>query len=231
MDDRTECAELADLLAEVATRAASGPDRARVLRHLNVCDDCRNELDELTRVADEVLLITPEHESPAGFEGAVLDRISALASPAPPVQPRRRRDRFVRPILYAAAAGVFAVAGAGVAWQATSDDRQLAESFQNTLEVADGRYFSALDLLRPDGTSAGTAFFYDGSPSWLFVTVRDAPAGTYDVVLTTDGRSTTVATCTVETDTCSVGVTVVDGTYPVDEVTLRSPDGITLRSE
>lgn len=228
MDDRTECAELADLLAEVATGAASGPDRARVLRHLNACDDCRHELDELTRVADEVLLITPEHESPAGFEGAVLDRISALTSPAEPL-PRRRR--FLRPILYAAAAAVFAFAGAGVIWQATSDDREVAASFRDTLDVAGGRYFSAVNLVDPDGASAGTAFFYDGTPSWLFVVVRDAPAGTYDVVLTAGSRSTTVATCTVDESTCSVGTTVDAGTFPIDEVSLNSADGTTLRSE
>ena len=79
--------------------------------------------------------------------------------------------------------------------------------------------------------SAGTAFVYDGSPSWLFVVVRDAPAGSYDVILTAGGRSATVATCTVDQSTCSVGVTLDPGTYPVDEVRLVSPDGTTLRSE
>jgi len=227
--DRTQCAELAELLAEVATGVASGPDRARVLRHLSACDDCRRELDDLTQVADEVLLITPERESPAGFEGAVLDRIAALTPPAEPVA--RRRWGFWRPVLYAAAASIFAIAGAGVAWQATSDERELAAAYQNTLDVADGRYFSAVDLVGMDGMSAGTAFVYDGSPSWLFVVVRDAPAGTYDVILTAGGRSATVATCTVDQSTCSVGVTLDPGTYPVDEVRLVSPDGTTLRSE
>src|ERR1700754_3357233 len=80
MVDPTRCGEFADALAEVATGAASGPDRARVLAHLADCADCRRELDELTRVADEVLLVAPEHDPPAGFEGAVLARIAALTA-------------------------------------------------------------------------------------------------------------------------------------------------------
>lgn len=228
MDDRTECSELADLLAEVATGAASGPDRARVLRHLSSCQDCRRELDELTRVADEVLLTAPEHDPPTGFESDVLDRIFAATRPP---EPAHRRLRSLRPVAYAAAAVILVIIGAGVVWQATEDDRELAASFQNTLDVAGGRYFSAVDLVRPDGTSAGTAFLYDGEPSWLFVVVRDAPAGAYDVIVTAQNRSTTVATCTVDNGTCSAGVTLDAATFPIDDIVVSATNGATLRSE
>lgn len=231
MTDRAECAELADLLAEVATGAASGTDRARVLRHLNDCDDCRQELDELTRVADEVLLIAPEREPPAGFENAVLERIADLTPATEPAKARPPRSR--RLILYAAAASVLVLGGAGggaeIAWHASSSARELAASYQETLDIAGGSYFSAAHLVGPDGTSAGTVFFYKGTPSWLFVVVQDAPDGSYDVMVTTAGQPEKVATCTVTDGSCSVGVTL--DAYPTGGVHLTSPNGVTLRTE
>jgi Putative zinc-finger len=224
MAEPRDC-EFADLLAEVATGAASGPDRARVLRHLNTCGDCRRELEQLTRVADEVLMAAPVRESPAGFEQAVLDRIAAQ-SPAGARATGVRR--WLRPVLAVAAAAVLAIGGAGVVWQATSDDRRLAAAYRDTLGVANGRYFAASDLVGAGGASAGTAFFYEGSPSWLYVVVRDAPAGTYDIAVSVDGRVTTVAECEVAQGTCGAGATLEVSIRSIDAVLLIAPDGTTL---
>jgi len=226
MDESREC-EVADLLAEVATGAASGPDRARVLRHLNTCGDCRRELEQLTRVADEVLLVAPERESPAGFEGAVLDRIAALSSP-PAAARTSRAWRWLRPAFAAAAAVVLALGGAGVVWQATSGDREIAAAYRDTLDVANGRYFAASDLVDAAGVSVGTAFFYEGSPPWLFVVIRDAPGGTYDVVVSVAGESTTVTECEVVRNTGSAGATLDVPIRSIDSVTLVDPDGTPL---
>lgn len=229
MDERSECEELADLLAEVATGAASGPDRARVLRHLSDCEGCRKELEELSAAADEVLLIAPEREAPAGFEGAVLARLTD-AKPAPS---RRRRWGWAatRPVLVGAAAAVFGLGGAGAVWQATSDDRDLAASYRDTLDVANGQYFTAVDLTGPSGNSAGTVFMYEGEPSWLFVIVRDAPPRTYEVLLTSGGRTETVTECVVVDRTCSVGTAVDVHVYNIDDIKLVAADGTTLRSD
>jgi hypothetical protein len=224
VDDRTDCVELADLLAEVAAGAASGPDRARVLHHLNECDDCRHELDELSRVADEVLLITPEHEPRAAFESAVLDRIFASPSPAP--SSRGMRRWFTRPALYAAAAAVFAIAGAGTVWQATTDDRELAAGFRETLEVADGRYFTAAPLTDAAGAEVGHVFLYDGDPSWVFAVLGPGPApGAYEVVVTTTDQMRTIASCDVETEGCGGGGTVDAGIAAIRDVRLVAGDG------
>lgn len=233
MGEPREC-EFADLLAELATGSASGTERDRVLRHLNTCDECRRELEQLTRVADDVLLVAPEREAPAGFEGAVLDRIAALPWPDPAAQPSAeprpdRSWRRLRPALVAAAAAVvLAFGGAGVAWQATADDRELAAAYRDTLAVANGRYFAAADLTTAGGDSAGTAFFYQGSPSWLYVIIRDAPSGTYDVAVSAGGRSLTVAECEVTENTCDVGATLDVSIRSIDSVTLVAPDGTTL---
>lgn len=234
MDDRTRCAELAENLAEVATGAASGPDRGRVLAHLGSCEACRRELAELTEVADEVLLLAPEHEPPAGFESAVLAKIDAAmggSAPEPaavvPIGSARRR-RYARPLAAAAAAVTLALGSGAAVWQATEPDRSLAASYRDTLDVADGQYFSAVDLLAPDGTSAGTVFFYEGEPSWLFVVVRAAPEpGTYSVVVQTDSTTTNVGTCLVEETTCSVGTAIDSHVYSVEEIRLEA-GGVTL---
>ena len=228
MDDRTECVELADLLAEVATGAASGPDRARVLQHLNECDDCRHELDELSRVADEVLLITPEHEPRAAFESVVLDRI--IASPSP--SSRGLRRWFTRPALYAGAAAIFGIAGAGTVWQATTDDRELAAGFRETLEVANGRYFSAAPLTDATGAEVGHVFLYDGEPSWVFAVLGPGPApGTYQVLVTTADEVDTIASCEVEADGCGGGGTVEARTAAIQDVRLVAADGTAFTAD
>jgi hypothetical protein len=239
MDERADCAGVEDLLAEVATGAASGPDRARVLRHLSTCDECRQELDALTRVADDVLLIAPEREAPAGFEGAVLARLTepgtdpaASQETAPVREPGRWWRAWSRRAVLAGAAGaaVFGAGGAAVAWQATGDDRELAASYRDTLDVANGRYFSAELLTGPEG-AAGTVFLYDGDPSWVFVVVEDAPAGTYDVVVTAEGRTSSVGSCTVEAGSgCSTGATLDLSLRDLEDISLVAADGTTLRA-
>lgn len=227
MSDHTDpdgCTSLAESLAEVATGAASGPDRARVLDHLAECDDCRHELEQLTRVADEVLLLAPQHEPPAGFESAVLDRIAAADKPA-----SRPRRRWVRNLVLAAAALVIGLAGAGIVWTSTSDERELAANYSETLDVANGQYFSAAPIVDSGGTQVGHVFLYQGEPSWVFAVLGDAPApGVYDVQVATDTSTGTVATCHVEAETGGAGGTIDAAIYQVREVRLVAPDGPTL---
>lgn len=226
MTDRTECMELADLLAEVATGAASGPDRARLLRHLNDCDECRQELEELSRLADEVLLIAPEREPPAAFESAVLDRIIASA-------PRSHTRRsFTGPALQLAAAAILAVTGAGIVWQATTDDRELAAGYRETLDVADGQYFAAAPVTDDTGAEIGHVFLYDGDPSWVFAVLGPEPApGDYDVVVQTGDGASTIATCKVETAGCGGGATIDARISAIQDVRLVGPDGTWFTAE
>jgi hypothetical protein len=224
--DRTECVELADLLAEVATGAASGPDRARLLRHLNDCDECRQELEELSRLADEVLLIAPEREAPAAFESAVLERITASA-------PRSQTRRWVaRPALQLAAAAIFAVAGAGIVWQATTDDRELAAGYRETLDVADGEYFAAAPVTDGTGVEVGHVFLYDGDPSWVFAVLGPEPEpGDYDVVVQTGDGVSTIATCEVQTAGCGGGAAIGARISAIQNVRLVGPDGAWFTAE
>lgn len=209
MADRDSCAEVAERLAELATGAATGPDRARVLNHLAGCVRCRLELEDLTRAADELLLLVPEREPPAGFESAVLARIA----PAP----RRAWPRASRLLQVAAAALLAAGIAAGLVWWRTAPDRELAHEYRQALEIGDGTSLRAAPVTADSGAVVGHLYAYQGRPSWIYITVTAAPAaGRYDVLLTAeDGRRWQLGTCVVTNRYCGTGATL---TIPVDDV-------------
>ncbi|MFI8523130.1 zf-HC2 domain-containing protein [Promicromonospora sukumoe] len=261
------CAELRDALTEVALGVADGPTRGAVMEHLATCDRCRDELSSLAAAADELLLLVPEREPPADFEGRVLARLGAsegmrergdergekrgdergdkagtgdwTGRPGAGTRPARsrqhsdtqhsdapgpatvRRHRAPRAVVAAAlGVGLLAAGGASV-WVVTAPDRELASSYRATLDTAGGRYLAAADLVTSapadgstngsadgsaDGsaggsvegatngttgdaaTSVGTAFLYEGNPSWAYVVVRDAgTAARYDVTVVAAG--------------------------------------------
>lgn len=158
------CDELADLAPEVALGTIDGEERAEALRHLATCGDCRRLVDSLTTVADELLMLAPVQEPPAGFESRVIDGFGFQ-----PPAPRRRLARRVLVWLGppVAAAAVTAVALVGV----YHDDHVTAERYRSTLEQANGKSFQAEPLRDETGAEVGVAFGYEGSPSWMLVTV------------------------------------------------------------
>jgi anti-sigma-K factor RskA len=81
------CEEILDLAPEIALGIADGEERADALRHLATCAECRRVVEQLSQVADELLVLAPAQEPPAGFESRVLEAIGrrghrAAASPA-----------------------------------------------------------------------------------------------------------------------------------------------------
>lgn len=201
MTDTPQCAEVRDLLPEVAANVADGDARARALAHLSRCAGCRRELAEITTVLDGLVLLAPEHEPSPGFESKV------LAAMTPAGQRWRRPGALV---LAAAASVLVAALATGLLWWNTADDRQLAQQYRRTLDVADGRYLAAAEVRTADASSAGTVFVYQGSPSWLFLTLESAPAsGEYQVqVITRDHRTIDVGWCEVSSGKGSWGRTI-----------------------
>lgn len=246
MSGTGRCAALRDALTEVALGVADGPTRGAVLAHLATCDRCRDELSSLAAAADELLLLAPEREPAAGFEGRVLARLA----PGPEVrrhrahgahgqshdpsrgQSQRRAPRRVPRGIVAAALGaaLLGAGGAGV-WVATAPDRELAEAYRTTLDTADGRYLAAADLVTNPGgdagRSVGTVFLYEGDPAWAYVVVRDAgPATAYTVTATVGAtREVVLGTCAVTAGACTAGGLLDAPVHDVAEVRLTSPDG------
>ena len=182
------CEEIRDLTAELALGIADGEERAEALRHLSTCAECRREVEQLSQVADELLLLAPVQEPPAGFESRVVEAMGLER------RPRRRLVRWLTPRWLAprlgpalAAAAVTAAVLIGV----YQDDRQTADRYRAVLDQANGQYFLAERLADGTGAQGGVAFGYEGRPSWLFITVN--PAHRDDVTraeLLTQGRRT-----------------------------------------
>jgi putative zinc finger protein len=177
------CDDVRTLAPEIALGIADGEERAEALRHLSGCADCRRLVDELSGTADELLLVAPSQDPPAGFESRVLD---AMGPERPPRRRRARRllTRLGPPVAAAAATAVALIA-------VYHDDRLTADRYRDTLDVANGTSFQAARVEDKTGARAGVVFGYRGSPSWLLVTVdrehrRRVAAGE---LVTTGGRT------------------------------------------
>jgi hypothetical protein len=157
------CEELRDLAPEIALGTVGGEERADALRHLATCAECRRLVDQLSEVADELLMVAPVQEPPAGFESRVIEALEL---------PRRPPRRLARRLLLRLGPPLAAVAATAVALVAVyHDDRVTADRYRETLAHANGRYFAAEPLRDGTGSEAGIVFGYQGAPSWVLVTV------------------------------------------------------------
>jgi hypothetical protein len=182
------CEETRDLAAEIALGIADGEERAEALRHLSTCEECRRVVEQLSLVADELLVLAPVEEPPAGFESRVVEAMG-LQKP-----PRRRLPGWLSPRWLAPRIGpalATAAVTAAVLVGVYHDDHQTAARYHEILDQAGGQYFQAEPLRDENGARSGVAFGYEGSPSWLLLTVN--PAHRTDVksaeLLTRDGRT------------------------------------------
>jgi hypothetical protein len=150
-----------EIAAELALGVVDGEERARALEHLAGCPECRRAVEELSEVADGLLLLAPSREVPIGFESRALEPLRARRS-------RSRRRRALVPIAAAATAAALAVTGTLLV---VEDDLQLASDYRGTLAEANGEGFHIEHLYGSSERPTGTVFGYQGSPSWLFVIV------------------------------------------------------------
>jgi hypothetical protein len=210
MSDRSPCDALAELAPELALGIASGPERARALKHAAGCADCRRRLQELSETADALLLLAPARDAPNGFETRVLQRLGAGSRRNRWWGAVRRRRALLIAAVLLLVALVGATLGGGGVLLATRADRNLARGYQEALRTADGRYFATWSLYDTgDRTVAGTVFGYSGEPSWIFMTLRpSAGEGPFECVLVlADGRRDDLGTFKVRPDEPSWGTT------------------------
>jgi Putative zinc-finger len=182
------CDEIRDLAPEIALGIADGEERAEALRHLSTCAECRRTVEQHTQVADELLMLAPVEEPPAGFESRVVEAMG-LERP-----PRRRVPRWLAPRWLAPRIGpaiATAAVTAAVLIGVYDDDRQTADRYREALDEAGGQYFQADRLADEAGARSGVVFGYEGSPSWVFVTVDPTHRGAVKTaeLVTRDGRT------------------------------------------
>jgi hypothetical protein len=204
MDETPDgCARVGALLAELATGAITGYERADALRHVAGCLSCRRELAGLSRVADDLLLLAPLREPPAGFETAVMRR---LDPPAAKSRPWRQRQRPWRTglRLAAAAAALLVAVSAGAVMGAAMQSWRTAPQRPAPPAVAGAR---AGTVTTERGAVVGHVYLYPGAPPWVMVSITGAPeSGDYAMtVVTGDGRSYQAGVCPVSGGTGTTG--------------------------
>jgi hypothetical protein len=212
-----DCERLHELGAEIALGIADGADRAWALEHLADCPDCRARIERLSALADELLLIAPGVEPPAGFEGRVTEAIR-------PAGAGRRARRLLVPVAAALAA---AACAALAVWFALGDDRELADSYRETLAVADGEYFDAAPVELPGGQPVGYVYGYQGRTSWVLAVIYDGVAdGRYELeAVADDGRRLPVRELDVSGGHGSAGGATAVGFDQLAEVRLLDQAG------
>src|SRR6516165_4672759 len=71
------CAQMDELIDELALDVLPGDLRGLALEHLEGCSTCRGRVEELSESADQLLFAYRLAQPPAGFEARVLDRLEA----------------------------------------------------------------------------------------------------------------------------------------------------------
>ncbi len=160
---RLGCTELRELAAELALGVLPGDQRAAALAHLENCGECQVVVEELSDVADALLLLAPEADPPPGLA----DRVIAGLEPRRP----RRRHRIA-----VAAAAVVMVLGGGAAVVASRADQGQPTSQAPFALHAPGVRSAPFMAAAGEGVG-GEVFAYAGTPSWLFMTVHDSDSG------------------------------------------------------
>jgi hypothetical protein len=141
-----------DLLLDLVLEELPEPEREQVIRHLSVCQHCRNEYDAFATAVDHALLTAPRIEPPPGFDRAVLEALGlTTASARRPIRTLRRRALLVA----AAAAVVGAGVGAGATWAVLQADEQPQQALPmeppTPLSTDDGREVGTVSRTRFNG--------------------------------------------------------------------------------
>ncbi len=219
MIDEMGCKQVEELAPELALDVVGGQERDAALRHVAGCASCRRLVSDLTSVGEDLLLLAPPRDPPAGFEERVLARVVA-----PPARERTPR-RWLRAAAAMAAVFLAAAIAAGSMYVATADDRRLAGTYRGLLGEAGGSYF-AVATLDDDAGRVGTVFGYQGNPSWIFVSVPSDAAQRFTVRLVTrDGDVIELGDATLGGADSGWGRAIPVLLSDVSAVRLSGPDG------
>lgn len=158
-----------ELAPELALDVLTGYERATAQAHLGMCAPCREYVSSLTQIGDRLLTLVPGVEPPVGFEDRVLARMGLAA---PPAQAPRRRWWPMALVAASVAAVVFGFGG-WMAGDMTTDGTPVAASGNHQV-------LRFAQLRNSSQRQVGQVFTYEGSPSWVWMSIAmaDANVGT-----------------------------------------------------
>ncbi len=177
------CEEFRQVSAELALGVADAREQAAALAHLEHCRGCRQEMGQLSDIADGLAALAPAAEPPAGFESRVLGGLNGAENPTPRRLPARRA------IVWLAAAAALIVVVGSSGWVLGD------QSHQPTTAV--GRVVVA--KLTGDRGQVGQVVIDSGPEPWMSmaVAISDGHTTVRCQVRTVSGQTTTVGTFTL----------------------------------
>jgi hypothetical protein len=159
----SDCADVRDVLPELALGSLDGATRADVLAHIAHCPGCRAEARTLADVVDGLTALAPEVEPPAGFADGVLDAMRAEQQPRQPPVVTKRRWRTGQLV---AAAVVAAAVGVGATLAATA-----ARHEPDTDVALNARTLQVVPMVDTTDHTLGDVYVSRGADPWLLVNV------------------------------------------------------------
>ncbi|MGQ0616358.1 MAG: hypothetical protein ACT4PW_05125 [Acidimicrobiia bacterium] len=215
------CDQLDELVAELALGVLDGAARADALAHLDGCGRCRGVVEGLVGAVDNLALLAPPAEPPAGFEARVMARLAPPASDATGSGRRRRAPARrgwppVPRLAVLAGAAVALMVAAAVGYRAAPDGHD------------DGPPVARGAMTTAAGAHVGAAFVHREDPAWVVVAVpgwaREGEA--YHLRLGLADGERVVGEPTMPGPTSGTFVTVVPpGSAAVRTVALVGEDG------
>ncbi|MFD8793736.1 anti-sigma factor family protein [Streptomyces vinaceus] len=156
------CEQLRELDAELALGILPARERARAVAHLDHCPGCREHVEQLAVVGDDLLGLLPGTEPPVGFES----RVTALLQPPSPTRSPGRRG-LLRPRVAAVAAALAVACGFG-GWAAGTAIEQAAAPVSPTATA--GVQLLQAPLIT-GGREVGRVFAHPGAQGWVYMKV------------------------------------------------------------
>ncbi|MFB7058170.1 anti-sigma factor family protein [Streptomyces vinaceus] len=160
------CEQLRELDAELALGILPARERARAVAHLDHCPGCREHVEQLAVVGDDLLGLLPGTEPPVGFESRVT---ALLQPPSPAPAPTRSPGRrwLLRPRVAAVAAALAVACGFG-GWAAGTAIEQAAAPVSPTASA--GVQLLQAPLIT-GGREVGRVFAHPGAQGWVYMKV------------------------------------------------------------
>ncbi|MFD7085337.1 anti-sigma factor family protein [Streptomyces sp. NPDC002181] len=232
------CEQLRELDAELALGILPARERARAVAHLDHCPGCREHIEQLALVGDDLLGLVPGTEPPVGFESRVTAGFqpppAPAPAPAPAVDPAPAAARaparrwLLRPRVAAVAAALAVACGFG-GWAAGTAIEQAMAPAAPTASASSQLLQAPLIT---DGREVGRVFAHPGAKGWVYMSVDlEKPMPEISCVLDhTDGTMTRLGTFSLKDGygywvaTTDVNATTLAGAR------LLTPEGSVLAS-
>ena len=202
------CAQLADVAPELALGVLCGRERAEALEHLDGCGSCRQLVNSLSGVTDELLrTFAPSVEPPTGFETRV------LAAMTPPSRVETRRTGRYRMVAALAAAciallvGVFVVGRSAKPVHADAEMRTAAGQVVGWIHI-DGHEPAVVSMTLPGWADQIQRYGTTGNTYSLHITARTGSDHVVPVSL--DSQAAWQATLDIDPDTITAAALVDD---------------------